>query len=138
MDKFYILIFCHFFRLVGGLGWLVDAHYTSFESLDTPSSIYMMTERMDDWNTHESWKRITCIMMIHASHQNKEITVSAQCSLSTVRTIRHELENCDGDNEAVARTKQHSRRSYCIHTAEICRKKSSKTQASELGLCHMN
>ena len=72
-----------------------------------------MTERMDDWNPPESWKRITCIMMIHAGHQNKEITVAAQCSLSTVRTIRHELENCDGDYEAVDRRKQHIRRSDC-------------------------
>ena len=72
-----------------------------------------MLKRMDDWNPPESWKRITCIMMIHASHQNKKITVAAQCSLNTVRTIRHELENSDGDYEAVARIKQHSRRSDC-------------------------
>ena len=44
-------------------------------------------------------------MMIQAGHQNKEIIVAAQCSLSTVLTIRHELENCDGDYEAVARRK---------------------------------
>ena len=64
-DEFSILIFCSFFRLVGGM----DTHYASFESLDLPSFIYMMTERMDDWNPPESWKRITCIMMIHAGHQ---------------------------------------------------------------------
>ena len=44
LDKFYILIFCYYFRLVGG----IDAHYTSFESLDPPSFIFVMTERMDD------------------------------------------------------------------------------------------
>ena len=70
-----------FFRLVGGIG----AHYTSFEILDPPSFICMMTERMDDWNPPKTWKRITCIMIIHASH------------------------HCDGDYEAVARRKQHSR-----------------------------
>ena len=61
-----------------------------------------MTERMDDWNTPESSERITCIMMIHTGNQNKEITVAAQCSLHTEKTISHELENCDGDYEAVA------------------------------------
>ena len=101
----------------------------------------MMTERMDDWNPPESWKIITCIMMIHADHQNKEITVAAQCTMNTVRTIRHELENYDGDYEAVARRKQHSRRSDCVRTAESLKnlqKKSWKSQASDLGLCHMN
>ena len=91
MDEFCILIFS-FFRFVGG----IDTHYALFESLDRPSFICVMTERMDDFNPPESWKRITCIMTIHASHQNKEITVAAQCSLNTVKTIRHELENCDG------------------------------------------
>lgn len=36
-----------------------------------------MTTRTDDWNPPESWKGITCIMMIHAGHQNK-IMVAAQ------------------------------------------------------------
>ena len=88
-DKSYALIF-FFFMLVGGN----DAQYASFESFDPPSFIYGMTERMDDWNQPESWKSITCVMMIHAGHQKKEITVAAQCSLNTVRAIRHELENC--------------------------------------------
>ena len=63
----------------------------------------VMTERMDDWNPPESLKRITCIMMINAGHQNKEITGAAQCSMNTVKTISHDLENSDGDYEAVAR-----------------------------------
>ena len=63
---------------------------------------------MDDWYPPESWKRITCIMMICAGHQKKEIMVAAQCSLNTVKTIRHELENCNGDYETVARRKQHT------------------------------
>ena len=113
--KFYILIFQYIFRLVGGIG----AHYAPFESMDPPSFICVMTERMDDLNPPESWKRITCIMMIHASHQNKEIMVAAQCSLNTLKTTRHELENCDGDYEAVARRKQHSRRSDCVRTEEL-------------------
>ena len=87
----------------------IEAHYASFESFDHPSFISGMTERMDDWKPLESWKRVTCIMMIHASHQDKEITVAAQCSLNTVKTIRHEQENCDGDYEAVARKKQQNR-----------------------------
>ena len=68
---------------------------------------------------------MTCIMTIHASHQNKEIMVAAQCYPNTVKTITNELENCDGDIEAVARRKQHTRRSDCVRTAEflkICRK----------------
>ena len=115
MDKFYILIFCYFLRLVGG----ISAHNTSFESLSPPLFTYVMTERMDDWNPPESWERITCIMMIQAGHQNKEIIVAAQCSLNTVKTIRHELENCDGDYEAVAGRKQPNSRSDCVRTAEF-------------------
>ena len=58
-------------------------------------------------------------MMIHAGHQNKENIVAAQCSLNTVKIIRHALENWDGDYEAVARRKQHNRRSDCVRTAEF-------------------
>ena len=57
--------------------------------------------------------------MICADHQNKEIMVAAQCSLNTVKTIRHELENCNGDYEAVARRKQHNRRSDYVRTVEF-------------------
>ena len=74
---------------------------------------------MDEWNPPESWKRKTCIMMTHAGHKNNEIKFADQCSLNTVKTIRHELENCDGDYEAVARRKQHCRRSDCVCTAEF-------------------
>ena len=38
---------------------------------------------MNDWNRPESWKTITCIMIICAGHQNKEIYFAAQCSLNT-------------------------------------------------------
>ena len=79
-----------------------------FESLD-----------LTDWNTPESLKRITCIIMIHAGHQNREIAVVAQCTLNTVKTIRQEVEDCDGDYEAVARRKKHNRRSDCVRTAEF-------------------
>ena len=85
-DKFYILIFCYLYIFVGG----IDAHYLSFESLDTLSLTYVMTERIDEWNQPESWKRITCIIMIHTGHQDKEIMAAAQCSLNTVKTIRHD------------------------------------------------
>ena len=91
-----------------------------------------MTERMNDWKTPESWKRITCIAMIHAGHKNKEITVAAQCSLKTVRTIRHEMENCDEDYEAVARRKQHNRRSDCDGDYEAV---SGRKQHSRLSDC---
>ena len=57
--------------------------------------------------------------MICTGHQNKEIMVAAKCSLNTVKTIRHELENCNGDYEAVDRRKQHDRRSDCVRTAEF-------------------
>ena len=36
-----------------------------------------------------------------------------------MKTARHELENCDGVNEAVARRKQHNCRSECVCTAEF-------------------
>ncbi|KAL1116511.1 hypothetical protein AAG570_004983 [Ranatra chinensis] len=65
------------------------------------SNNYRMTERMDSWNPPESWKRITCIMM------------------NTVKTIRHELESCNGDYEDAARRKIPSRRSDCVRTAEF-------------------
>ena len=57
----------------------------------------MITARMNDWNPPESWKRITCIMMIHTGHQNKEIMFTAQCFLNTVKTIWNEVEGCNGD-----------------------------------------
>ena len=85
-----------------------------------------MTERVGDWNPPESRKRIKCIMMIHAGHQNKEIMVAAQYSLNTIKTIRHELENCDGDYEAVARRKQQNGRSDCIRTAEFLENQQKK------------
>lgn len=47
-------------------------------------------------------EKITFIMVIHARHQNKGIIVPTQWSLSTVKTIRYEMENCNGDYEAVA------------------------------------
>ncbi|KAL1122690.1 hypothetical protein AAG570_003017 [Ranatra chinensis] len=76
-----------------------------------------MSERMDSWNPFDSWKRITCIMMIRAGYQNKDIMT--QCSLNTVKTIRHELETCNGDYGDVARRKIPSRRSDCVRTAEF-------------------
>ena len=74
---------------------------------------------MDDWNPPESWKRITCIMMIHVGHQNTEIMVAAQCSMNIVKTIRCERKNCDGDYGAVARRRQHSRRYDCVLIAKF-------------------
>ena len=78
-----------------------------------------MSERMDDWNPPESWKKITCIMMIRAGHQNKDIMTAAQCLLNIAKTIRHELETCNGDYETVARRKIHSRRSDLVSRAEF-------------------
>ena len=123
--------------MVGG----IEAHYSSFEGLDPPSFVYMMTERIDDWNPPESWKRITCIMMIHAGHLNNEIMVAAQCSMNTVITIRHELENCDGEYETVAGRKQHNRRSDCVCTTEFLKnlqKKVLEDPCIGIGLCHIN
>ena len=96
---------------------------------------------MNDRNPPESWKRITCIMMVHAGHQNKEITVAAYCSLNNLKTIRHELENSDGDYEAVARKSNITDDLIVfvqLNSSKIGRKKSWKTQATELGLCHVN
>ena len=78
-----------------------------------------MTERMDDWNPPESWKRITCIVMICTGHQNKESIVIAKCSLNTVKTIKHELENCNGDSQIVFRRKQYNRRFDGVCSAEF-------------------
>ena len=57
--------------------------------------------------------------MIYAGYKNKEIMVAAQCSLNTVKTIRQELKNCNGNYETAARRKQNNRRSDCICTAEF-------------------
>ncbi|XP_035233348.1 zinc finger protein 845-like [Stegodyphus dumicola] len=103
------------YHSVGG----VDTHYSSFKSLDPSSFVYKMSERMDEWNPPESWKRITSILIIRAGHQNKDIMTAAQCFLNTVKTIRHELETCNGDYEDVARRKIPSRRSVCVRTAEF-------------------
>ena len=79
----------------------------------------MVTARMDDWNPPELWKRITCIIMIRAGHQNKKIMFAAQCSLNTMKTIRNKVEGCNGDYEAVATKKQHKRRSDSARSAEF-------------------
>nr|CDS32375.1 hypothetical protein HmN_000434100 [Hymenolepis microstoma] len=48
-----------------------------------------------------SQKRITFNMMILVGCQKiKEIRVIAQCPLNTVKTFRHEQENCNGNYEA--------------------------------------
>ena len=68
--------------------------------------------------------------MIHASQQNKENTVAAQCSLNMAKIIRHELENSDGDYQAVARRKQHSRRPDCDGDYEaVARRKQHSRQS---------
>lgn len=41
---------------------------------------------------------------------------AAQFALNTVKTIRRIMENCNRDYEAVARSKEHSRRSDCLRT----------------------
>ena len=51
-----------------------------------------MSERISDWNQPETWKRITCIMMICAGQHNKDIMIATQCFLNTVKTIRPELD----------------------------------------------
>lgn len=78
-----------------------------------------MTARIDDRKSSEYWKTITCIMMICASHQNKEILAAAQYSRNTTKTIRHEVENCNEDYKAVARRKKHNRQSNCVRKAEF-------------------
>ena len=54
--------------------------------------------------------------------------VAAQCSLNTVKTIRHELENCDGDYAAVAGRKQHTRRPDLVCTAESLKNMQKKVK----------
>src|SRR5215510_10665728 len=74
---------------------------------------------MDTWKPSEYWKRITCIMMIRSGQQTSAIMTAAECSLNTVTTIRSEMKSCNGDYEAVAARKQHSRRSDCSRTPEF-------------------
>ncbi|XP_061516646.1 uncharacterized protein LOC133393851 [Anopheles gambiae] len=62
------------------------------------------------------WKRITCIMMIRAGRDNRDIMQCVQCSLNTVKAIRSKLGENSEDDEAVAARKPHSQRRDCVRT----------------------
>uniref|UniRef100_A0A4Y0BF18 Tc1-like transposase DDE domain-containing protein n=1 Tax=Anopheles funestus TaxID=62324 RepID=A0A4Y0BF18_ANOFN len=62
------------------------------------------------------WKRITCIMMIRAGRDNRDIMECVQCSLNTVKAIRNEMGENSDDDEAVAARKPHSQRRDCVRT----------------------
>ena len=74
---------------------------------------------MEDRKPSEYWKRVTCIMMIRARYQNADIMTAVQCSVNTVKAVRRDMDSCNGDYEAVASRKGHSRRSDCVRTPEF-------------------
>lgn len=48
-----------------------------------------MLADIKDLKPFEYWKRVICVMMIHAGYQNADIlTATAQCSVNTVNTVR--------------------------------------------------
>lgn len=64
-------------------------------------------------------KRITCLSMIRAGCEITTIITAVHCFLNTVKTIRREMDSCNGDYDAEAFRKEHSRRSHCLCTLEI-------------------
>ena len=92
---------------------------------------------MNDWNLPEYWKRVTCIMMISAGFDNRDIVAAAQCSLNTVKTVQEELEECEGDVESVASRKPHRKRWDVARSPEFVKelqKKVRKDPGKEFGL----
>lgn len=58
-------------------------------------------------------------MIIRIGYQNAADMKAAQWSLNAVKTIKCEMGKCDGDHEAVACTKEHSRLFHCFCTSEV-------------------
>ena len=83
---------------------------------------------MNDWKPPEYWKRVTCIMMIRAGFDNRDIVAAAQCSLNTVKTVREELEECEGDVESVASRRPHKKRSDVSRSPEFVKELQKKVQ----------
>ncbi|XP_076044750.1 uncharacterized protein LOC143027356 [Oratosquilla oratoria] len=73
-------------------------------------------ENMGDWKAPEYWKRI------RAGLKSSEILAAAQCCLNTAKAVRYELENCDGDVEAVDSRKDQSRSSDSVRTTKFVEK----------------
>ena len=67
-------------------------------------------------------------MMIRAGHPNADITTAAQCSLNTVKAVRHDMEDCNEDYESVAMAsgKEHRRCSDCIQTTKFVKQLQDK------------
>ena len=57
--------------------------------------------------------------MIRAGFHNQEILVAAQWSLSTVNTVREELETCEGKAQAVACQTQHRNRFDAVRSPDF-------------------
>ncbi|XP_014768730.1 uncharacterized protein LOC106868115 [Octopus bimaculoides] len=73
---------------------------------------------MQDWKPSEYWKRVTCIMVIHAGNQNYIMT-AAQCSVNIIKVVRRDMYDRNGDYETLAFKKGHSRYSDCVRTLEF-------------------
>ena len=76
---FYIYIFLE-------TAWYISEQSTVSESI----KINVVVEEMlaDIWKPSEYWKRVTCIMMIHAGYENADIMTAAQCSMNIEKVVR--------------------------------------------------
>ena len=54
------------------------------------------------------WKRVSCIL-IHMGYQNDNIMTAAQCSWSIVNSVSCDMDNCNGDYEAITSRKGYNR-----------------------------
>ena len=75
-----------------------------------------MTAEKGDWNPPELWRIFTCIMMIRADRQNKEIMFAGQCSLNTEKIW---IEGYNGNYETFATKNQHKRRPDSVCSSEF-------------------
>lgn len=83
----------------------------AFESIEIVVVVEKKLADMEDWKQSECWSRAAYIMMVLAGHQNGV----AQCSVSTVKTVRCDVDGCNGDMKRIARRKGHSRRFDHVH-----------------------
>ena len=61
---------------------------------------------MDNWNPPEYWKKVTWIMLIRAGFDDRDTVAAALCPLNTLKTVREELEKCEGTWESVTCQRQ--------------------------------
>ena len=73
--------------------------------------------------------------MICSKYQNADIITVAHCSVNTVKAVRHDMDSCKGDEEAVLSRKRHSW--HVVQNSFSCRRRWWKIQVRDSRLsCH--